>query len=46
MIQRNGRVNRIGSKFDNVLIGNMKPANDLEMYLKLVNRLETKNQYN
>ncbi len=42
MIQRNGRVNRIGSKFNNVLIGNMKPAKDLEMYLKLVNRLETK----
>jgi len=42
MIQRNGRINRLGSEFDEVLIGNMKPTQELEMYLKLVNRLETK----
>ena len=27
---------------DEVLVGNMKPTKELEMYLKLVNRLETK----
>ncbi len=42
MIQRNGRINRLGSLFDDVLIGNMKPDAELELYLKLVNRLETK----
>jgi ERCC4-related helicase len=42
MIQRNGRINRLGSLFDDVLIGNMKPDEELELYLRLVNRLETK----
>jgi ERCC4-related helicase len=42
MIQRNGRINRIGSKFDTVLISNMKPSNDLDLYLKLVSRLQNK----
>lgn len=42
MIQRNGRINRLGSKFNQVLIGNMKPGKDLELYLNLVHRLENK----
>jgi hypothetical protein len=42
MIQRNGRINRLGSKFQNVLINNMKPSSDIDLYLKLVNRLEVK----
>lgn len=42
MIQRNGRVNRLGSKFDEILIGNMNPTEELEMYLSLVRRLEQK----
>lgn len=42
MIQRNGRVNRLGSDYDEVLIANARPTDDLEMYLKLVRRLENK----
>lgn len=42
MIQRNGRINRIGSKFDSVLISNMIPENHIEAYLNLVKRLQRK----
>lgn len=42
MIQRNGRINRLGSKYDEVLIANARPNDDLETYLKLVRRLESK----
>ena len=42
MIQRNGRINRLGSEFKEVLIENMRPTEDIEFYLKLVNRLENK----
>jgi ERCC4-related helicase len=42
MIQRNGRINRLGSNFKKVLIGNATPHDNLELYLKLVKRLETK----
>ena len=42
MIQRNGRINRLGSRFENVLINNMKPSSDIDLYLKLVHRLEVK----
>lgn len=42
MIQRNGRINRLGSEYDEVLIANAKPNDDLELYLKLVRRLESK----
>ena len=42
MIQRNGRINRLGSKFSEVLIANMKPSQDIDLYLRLVNRLENK----
>lgn len=42
MIQRNGRINRLGSSYDEVLIANARPNDDLETYLKLVRRLERK----
>lgn len=42
MIQRNGRINRLGSCFDEVLIANATPSDDLETYLKLVRILERK----
>jgi hypothetical protein len=42
MIQRNGRVNRLGSPYGEVSIGNMKPEENLELYLRLVKRLERK----
>lgn len=42
MIQRNGRINRLGSSYDEVLIANARPNEDLETYLKLVRRLERK----
>lgn len=42
MIQRNGRINRLGSHYDEVLVANARPSDDLETYLKLVRRLERK----
>jgi ERCC4-related helicase len=42
MIQRNGRVNRLGSVFDEVSIFNMKPESALDGYLRLIQRLEGK----
>lgn len=42
MIQRNGRINRLGSKYETVLIANSTPNDDLENYLNLVRRLERK----
>lgn len=42
MIQRNGRVNRLGSKYKNVYIYNISPEEKLEEYLQLVERLEGK----
>ena len=42
MIQRNGRVNRLGSDFSEVVISNMVPEDHIEMYLKLVARLQGK----
>lgn len=42
MIQRNGRINRLGSKFNEVIIANCKPVDDLEAYLNIVKRLEYK----
>jgi ERCC4-related helicase len=42
MIQRNGRINRLGSEFEEVFIANMKPVKNLELYLNLVKRLEKK----
>lgn len=42
MIQRNGRVNRLGSTFDEVFIYNMRPEAKLDSYLKLIQRLQGK----
>jgi superfamily II DNA or RNA helicase len=42
MIQRSGRINRLGSQHSKVLVANCKPHTDLETYLKLVKRLENK----
>jgi len=42
MIQRNGRINRLGSEYPSVSIYNMHPETNLESYLKLVHRLEQK----
>jgi ERCC4-related helicase len=42
MIQRNGRVNRLGSLFDEVYIYNMRPEAKLDSYLRLIQRLEGK----
>jgi len=42
MIQRNGRINRLGSPFEDVLIANMMPHEELELFLRLVRRLERK----
>ena len=42
MIQRNGRINRLGSPHEDVYIYNIHPDLDLEEYLSLVNRLERK----
>lgn len=42
MIQRNGRINRLGSNFDKVYVYNFKPEGALENFLKLIRRLEYK----
>lgn len=42
MIQRNGRINRLGSPFAEVQIFNMHPDVSLDVYLSLVERLERK----
>jgi len=42
MIQRNGRVNRLGSLFEEVYIYNMRPEAKLDSYLKLIQRLQGK----
>jgi superfamily II DNA or RNA helicase len=42
MIQRNGRINRLGSEYEKVYIFNMHPETNLESYLQLVHRLEQK----
>lgn len=42
MIQRNGRINRIGTEYPEVNIYNINPEAQLEEYLRLVQRLEGK----
>ena len=42
MIQRNGRINRLGSSYEQVLVYNMNPLQKLDLYLRLVKRLEGK----
>ncbi|MDP2335737.1 MAG: helicase-related protein [Bacteroidota bacterium] len=42
MIQRNGRINRLGTKHDEIFIFNFRPTEQLESYLKLVSKLQDK----
>ncbi|MBX7182102.1 MAG: DEAD/DEAH box helicase family protein [Bacteroidia bacterium] len=42
MIQRNGRINRLGSKHEEIFIYNFRPEDQLESYLQLVRKLEDK----
>lgn len=42
MIQRNGRINRLGSTFNTVKIHNFLPEGQLEQFLKLIQRLQDK----
>ncbi|MFH1789891.1 MAG: SNF2-related protein, partial [bacterium] len=42
MIQRNGRVNRLGSLHQKIFIYNFRPTEQLENYLQLVRKLEDK----
>jgi len=42
MIQRNGRVNRLGTKHAEIFIYNFRPTEQLESYLKLVQNLKSK----
>lgn len=42
MIQRNGRINRLGSTFNLVKIHNFLPEGQLEQFLKLIQRLQDK----
>ncbi len=42
MIQRNGRINRLGSEFEEIFIFNFRPTEQLESYLRLVSKLQDK----
>jgi len=42
MIQRNGRINRLGSRHKEIFVYNFRPTERLESYLQLVRKLETK----
>ena len=42
MIQRNGRINRLGSLHDEIFIFNFRPTEQLESYLQLVRKLQDK----
>ena len=42
MIQRNGRINRLGGHHDKVFVYNLCPADEIEVYLKLEDRLKKK----
>ena len=42
MIQRNGRINRLGTPFREVYVYNISPEEQLEEYLRLIHRLEAK----
>jgi superfamily II DNA or RNA helicase len=42
MIQRNGRINRLGSLHSEIFIKNFRPTEQLESYLQLVRKLEDK----
>ncbi|MCK9282073.1 MAG: SNF2-related protein [Melioribacteraceae bacterium] len=42
MVQRNGRINRLGSKYDQVKIYNFRPEDQLDKYLRLMLKLQDK----
>ena len=42
MIQRNGRINRLGTVHEEIFIYNFRPEEQLESYLQLVRKLEDK----
>ena len=42
MIQRNGRINRLGTQHEEIFIYNFRPEEQLESYLQLVRKLEDK----
>jgi ERCC4-related helicase len=42
MIQRNGRINRLGSIFEEISVINIVPEKDLEEVIGLIDKLETK----
>ncbi len=42
MIQRNGRINRIGSSFGEIFIYNFRPEDQLDKFLKLMKKLQDK----
>lgn len=42
MIQRNGRINRLGSIHEEIFIYNFRPTEQLESYLQLVSKLQEK----
>jgi hypothetical protein len=42
MIQRNGRINRLGTKHEEIFIYNFRPTEQLESYLQLVRKLQDK----
>lgn len=42
MIQRNGRINRLGSTFNEVHIYNFRPEDQLDKFLKLMKKLQEK----
>jgi superfamily II DNA or RNA helicase len=42
MVQRNGRINRLGTKHDLVTVDNFVPSDDLEKFLGIVDRLNKK----
>jgi len=42
MIQRNGRINRLGSSFKEIFIYNFRPEDQLDKFLKLMKKLQDK----
>lgn len=42
MIQRNGRINRLGSSFEEIFIYNFRPEDQLDKFLKLMKKLQDK----
>ncbi len=42
MIQRNGRINRLGSSFGEIFIYNFRPEDQLDKFLKLMKKLQDK----